>query len=274
MLTQTKILVIGGSGVLGSAVVNTLQTEHIPFLTGSRNHVKKDSYSTVNQSTEVPWTRVDLVMGVGLAEALAGVDTVLHLASAPGKIGREFYETVITRNLLNALKRSDVNHLIYSSIVGVDKVPYSYYRAKFEAEELIQTGQTPYTILRATQFHDLIDFAISKLMSLPVGFIPKNLIDQPIDVNAVGSELCRLTQAGPQQRILNLGGPQVLDAGTLTRIWMKYRNVSKPIIPLPTIGRLMNSFAKGEHTCPEKAIGSQTWEAYLAQRYGSVTKQS
>lgn len=264
-----KILILGGSGVLGSAVVTTLQNEKISFQTGSRHQIKKDSYSTVNQSTQIPWTHVDLVREEGLPEALTGVDTVLHLASAPGKIGRDFFETVITRNLLNALKQSAVKHLIYSSIVGVDRIQYSYYRAKREAEVLIQESQIPYTILRATQFHDLVDFAITKLMSLPIGFVPKQLLDQPIDVKAMAQELVQLAQSGPQQRIINLGGPEVLDAGTLTKLWMKYRKVSKPIVPIPIIGSLMKSFAKGDHTCPEKATGSKTWEAFLAERYGS-----
>lgn len=262
-----NVLVIGGSGVLGSAVVHTLQTERIDFRIGSRHQVKKDSYSTVNQSTELPWTRIDLTTGEGLSEALVGIDTVFHLASAPGKLGRAYAETVITRKLLKALKQSDVKHILYSSIVGVDKIPYSYYRAKREAEVLIQESQLPFTILRATQFHNLIDFALSKLMSLPVGFIPKKLLDQPIDVATVAQELYRLAQAGPQQRILNLGGPEIMNVGTLTKIWMKHRNVSKPIIPIPTVGSLMKGFAKGDHTCPEKATGSKTWDAFLSERY-------
>ena len=265
---MNKVLVIGGSGVLGSAVVHILQNERIDYLTASRNQLKKDSYSTVNQSTDVPWARLDLTTGEGLPEALAGVDAVMHLASAPGKIGNEPFDVVITRNLLKALKQSDVKHLIYSSIVGVDKIQYNYYRAKREAEVLIAESRVPYTILRATQFHDLVHFAISKLMSLPVGFVPAKLLDQPIDVAPVAQELYRLAQAGSQQIILNLGGPEVLDVGTLTQTWMNYRKVSKPIIPIPVIGSLMKSFAAGEHTCPETAVGSKTWEDFLAERYG------
>ncbi|UFH53312.1 SDR family oxidoreductase [Spirosoma sp. KNUC1025] len=268
---MNKVLVLGGTGVLGSAVVNTLQKASVDVLIGSRTQIKTDSYSTVNQSTGIPWTHVDLLTGEGLPEALTGVDTVFHLASAPGKVAGEFFETVITRNLLKALKQSDVNHLIYSSIIGVDKIKYSYYQAKFAAEGLIQESRVPYSILRATQFHDLVDFAITKLMSLPVGFVPVKLIDQPIDVVSMAQELCRMAQSGPRQSIVNLGGPQVLDAGTLTRLWMKHRKMSKPIIPIPILGSLMKSFAKGEHTCPEKAVGSKTWEDYLLDKYGPVS---
>ncbi|GAB2569001.1 SDR family oxidoreductase [Spirosoma areae] len=265
---MNKVLVTGGSGVLGSAVVHTFQQAQLDFLTGSRKAIKKESYSTVNQSTSVPWTHLDLVTGEGLSVALAGVDTVLHLASAPGKLGNEPVETVITRNLLKAIRQSDVKHLIYSSIVGVDKIQHGYYKAKRRAEVLIEESRVPYTILRATQFHDLVDFVISKLMSLPVGFVPKKLLDQPIHVDAVAQKLYELAQSGPQQTILNLGGPEVLDAGALTQTWMTHRKITKPIVPIPAVGGLMTSFARGEHTCAEKAIGSKTWEAYLAERYG------
>ncbi|MBD2700396.1 NAD(P)H-binding protein [Spirosoma sp. BT702] len=260
-----KVLVIGGTGVLGTSVVNTLQQQQIEFVIGSRSQVKKGSYSIVNQSTDFPWKRVDLATGEGLAEALIGIDTVIHLASAPTKIGGEPFEVVTTRNLLKALNQSKAKHLIYSSIVGVDKVPFSYYRAKLAAEKLIQQQGIPYSILRATQFHDLINFLIRKLLFLPIGFVPKQLKFQPIHVDAVSSELSRLAQAGPQQTVLNLGGPQLFTLETMTRLWMKIHGKLKPLVPIPTIGGLMKSFEKGENTCPEKAVGSKTWEEYLLE---------
>ncbi|GAB3711645.1 NAD(P)H-binding protein [Spirosoma flavus] len=260
-----KIVVIGGTGVLGTSVVSTLQQQKIDFIIGSRSRIKTDSYSTVNQSASLPWTRIDLATGEGLTEALTGVDTVIHLASAPTKIGGEPFEVVATRNLLKALRQSEVKHLIYSSIVGVDKVPFSYYQSKFAAEKLIQQQEIPYSILRATQFHDLVDFFIRRLLYLPIGFVPKQLKFQPIHVDAVSTELYRLAQAGPQQAVLNLGGPQLFTLETMTQLWMKTHGVSKPLIPLPTIGRLMKSFEKGENTCTEKAVGSKTWEEYLQE---------
>lgn len=266
---MTKILVLGGSGVLGSAVVNVLKAQSIPFLIGSRSPVKQHSYSTVNLSTESPWMRVDLVSGSGLAEALTGVDTVLHLASGQGKIGHESFEMAITRKLLDAIKRSGVKQLIYSSIVGVDKIPFSYYRAKLEAESLIRQSQVPYTILRATQFHNLIDYWISKLLALPLGFVPKSVQFQPIDVNAVAHKLVELAEAGNQQAILNQGGPELRTLGSLTEQWMIYRKVSKPIVSIPAIGKVMHSLVNGDNTCSELDASSKSWEEYLSGRYAS-----
>lgn len=265
---MNKILVVGGSGVLGSSVVATLQREQVDFLSGSRTPIKSDSYGAVSQSANVPWKRIDLATGEGLLQALEGVDTVFHLASAPTKIGNESFEVVATRNLLKGLNQSDVKHLIYSSIVGVDTIQYSYYRAKRSAELLIQESHIPYTILRATQFHNLLDFVIGKLLSLPIGFIPRQLNVQPIHVDTVTAELYRLAQVGPQQIIVNLGGPKVYDVGTMAQLWMKARHVSKSVIPIPTVGSLMKSLAKGENTCPDKkAIGSPDWEEYLRETY-------
>ncbi|GAB4056021.1 SDR family oxidoreductase [Spirosoma litoris] len=265
---MNKALIIGGSGVLGSTVVNELQKNQVSFQVGSRYQIKTDAYSRVNQGSNLPWTKVDLLTGQGLKEALAGVDTVFHLASGQGKIGSESVEVVITRNLLEVVKRSEVKHLIYSSIVGVDQIPYSYYQAKFAAEKMIQESKVPFTILRATQFHNFVDYVLSKLLSLPVGFVPKKLRIQPIQVEAVAQELYRLAQAGGQQTIVNLGGPQVYDAGTLTKLWMKSQNISKPILPIPIIGSIFTGISQGNATCREVATDSQTWEDYLVERYG------
>ncbi|GAB4025652.1 SDR family oxidoreductase [Spirosoma gilvum] len=262
---MNKILVLGGTGVLGSAVVNWLHNKQVDFLIGSRHPVKSESYSLVNQLAADNWKHVDLISGEGLTESLEGVDTVFHLASGNGKIGRESFEAVLTRNLVNAIPTSEVKHLIYSSIVGIDKIPYSYYQAKLESEALIRNSQVRYTILRATQFHNLIDFFIGKLMRYPIGFLPGKLLAQPIHVDAVAHELHQLALAGNQNTILNLGGPQVLDFKTLVRSWMNYQNLSKPILPLPVLGTLMKGFAIGANTCPEKAIGSKTWEDYLQE---------
>ncbi|CAN5214456.1 NAD(P)H-binding protein [soil metagenome] len=267
---MNKVLVIGGSGVLGSAVVKELREKQVNYLTGSRHQIKTDAYSTVNQATDIPWQPVDLITGEGLQASLAGVDTVLHLASGQGKIGHEPFEIAITRNLLKAVKQSNVRHLIHISIVGVDKIPYAYYKAKLDTEALIRDSQVPYTILRATQFHDFVDFNLSKLLSLPIGFVPKKLRLQPIHLDAVVQKLYQLAQAGSQNTILNLGGPQVYEVGTLARIWMQYRRMSKPILPIPIVGSLMHAIAQGNATCPEKAIGSKTWEDYLAKRYGTL----
>ena len=267
---MNKVLVIGGSGVLGSAVVNELQKNQANFLTGSRHQIKTDAYSTVNRATDIPWQQVDLITSEGLSASLVGVDTVMHLASGQGKIGQEPFEVAITRNLLKAVRQSDVTHLIHVSIVGVDKIPYAYYKAKFDTEASIRESQVPYTILRATQFHDFVEFGLSKLLSLPIGFVPKKLRLQPIDLDAVVQKLYQIAEAGSQNTILNLGGPEVYELGTLAKIWMQYRRMSKPIIPIPILGSLMHSIAQGNATCPEKAIGSKTWEDYLAERYGTL----
>lgn len=265
---MNNVLVIGGSGVLGSAVVNLLQQSHISFLIGSRDRVKLDAYSTINRSLDLPWIHTDLLTGEGLVEALVGIDTVFHLASGQGKIGPEAYDVVITRNLLKAVEKSAVKQVIYSSIVGVDKIPLSYHRAKVEAENLIEQSRISSKILRATQFHDLVDSWIGKLLRLPVGFVPPKLLLQPIPVSTVAHELCELAQSRGKQMRVQIGGAQVYPLGALSRLWMQYKQTSKFIVPLPIVGGVMKAVAQGALTCPTRAVNSQTWENYLKERYG------
>ncbi|MFN7119496.1 MAG: SDR family oxidoreductase [Saprospiraceae bacterium] len=267
---MNKALITGGTGVLGTTLVRAFQQNHLDFLTVSRTGKRTQSYTDVTPITKLPWKRADLLTGEGLHEALIGVDTVIHLASVPGGRGKEMPEVTMMRHLMEASRMRQVQHLIYISIVGVDRVPLPYYRSKWEAEQLLQASGIPYTILRATQFHEFVDFMIGQLMRLPIGLVPKKLKIQPISLEAVTHALVQIAEGNAQNRVLNLGGREVLDMGTMVRLWQQYQGVSKPILPLPNIGQLMHTIAKGYLTCPEnRALASTTWEAYLAQQYST-----
>lgn len=265
---MNNLLILGGSGVLGSAVVNELRKTTANFLIGSRQPIKAAAYGPVNQAADGPWRPVDLLTGEGLGEALAGIDTVLHLASAQGNLKGEAKDVVMMRQLLKALKPSKVTHLVYSSIVGVDRVPYRYYQAKLKSETLIQQSPVPYTILRATQLHELVDFALSKLLRFPIGLVPETGLIQPISAQAVAQELLRLTVGQAGQTLKNLGGPQIYTGRTLARLWQQHQQVRKPTLPIPALGATLKSIADGGLTCPAFASPSQTWEAYLTAKYG------
>src|SRR6476660_3094104 len=91
-----------------------------------------------------------LETGAGIAEAVRGVDAVMHAASRPG------HDVAQARVLLDATRRAEVPHLVFVSIVGVDRVPLRYYRDKVEIEGLVAASGVPWTVLRASQFHDLL----------------------------------------------------------------------------------------------------------------------
>jgi uncharacterized protein YbjT (DUF2867 family) len=264
---MNKIVVTGGTGVLGSVIVKQLQEQGCDFTVVSRNRHKQGAYSQIVETQDYSWQRVDLSTGDGVVKALTHADTVIHLASAPGMINNEPFEVASIRQLLAAAQKTDINHLIYVSIVGVDRIPFSYYKAKLASEQIVERSHVPYTILRATQFHNFIDYLLGKLFAYPVAFVPKKLKAQPISVEAVATELMKILDAGPQHDIVNLGGRQVLDVGTMAESWQRYQPNTKPVWNVPVVGTLMNAFAKGYNTCPEIASTSETWEEYLIRTY-------
>ncbi|MGI4871148.1 MAG: SDR family oxidoreductase [Janthinobacterium lividum] len=262
-----KALIIGGSGVLGTALAYLLQARQVDFCIGSRRQFKSDSYSPSQPDSTLPWRRVDLLTGEGLAEALAGVDTVFHLASDQRQVANEPFEVVATRHLLAALQRSNVQHLLYSSIVGVEVIPLGYYQAKLAAEQLIQHSGLPYTIVRATQFHQFVESLLAKLLKFPIGLVPRQLVVQPIDALVVAQALLAAAQRRPQEGILAIAGPAVLDFGTLASSWLASRHLRKPLLNIPLIGEVMHCVARGAATDPAAATPSRGWFDYLAEKY-------
>jgi uncharacterized protein YbjT (DUF2867 family) len=263
---MNQSLVIGGSGVLGSAVDEVLRSKGVPFHVGSRAPYKEDSYSPILPDASLPWKRMDLISGEGLAEALAGVDTVFHLASDQRQVGNEPFEIVATRHLLSAAQKVGVKHLIYISIVGVETVPFGYYQAKLAAEQLIQRSGVPYSILRATQFYPFIDSMLGK-MRVPIGFVPKKFKVQPVPTSVVAERLVALAQHGPQVGVSAISGPAALDLGTLAQSWLKQRNLSKFVLNIPIVGEGMRRVARGDLTDAGATTSSPTWFDYLAQKY-------
>lgn len=253
-----KILVTGGAGRLGRLVVKYLSEAGYPVRGMSRR------VSPGNDWPGAEWKSADMVTGEGLAEAVQGMDVVVHLA---GK-GNWKVDYEGTRHLVDAAREAGVSHLVFISIVGVDKVPYPLSKAKLASEELIQRSGIPCSVLRATQFHYLIDFMLNFLTRLPlVALVPTDLPLQPVAEEEVARRLAEIVQAGPSGRVPDMGGPQVLTTGELARIWLKQRGMSRPIIPLWLPGKMVRALRQGSNTCPQNATGTITWETWIQQHY-------
>jgi uncharacterized protein YbjT (DUF2867 family) len=248
------VLVTGGTGTLGRQVVPRLQKS------GLRTRVMGRVGGDV---------RANLATGAGLEAAVAGCDTVVHLATGV----RGFYgaikavDVLGTQRLLEQATMSGVRHVVYISIVGVDRLPFAYYRAKLEAERMLQQQATvAWTILRATQFHDLVDLYFRAMQWLPVLPIPKNTPWQPVDAGEVADRLCDAVVKGPRCRLPDMGGPQVLNADELARAWLAAKGIRRPLLQLTLPGSVAAGFRAGYHTVPDRRDGRITWQDWLVSR--------
>jgi uncharacterized protein YbjT (DUF2867 family) len=250
------VLVTGGTGTLGRALVHTLIDAGRPVRVLSRRERSPAAPS------EAEWVVGDLLTGDGLPEAVAGVSAVVHCASDPRKPDDDLDAAV---QLLLAARAAGVPHLVYVSIVGVDRVPYAYYKAKHRVEEIVEDGGVPWTILRATQFHDFVATLLDYLSRGPVALAPAGMSDQPVDVREVASRLVELVAAGPSGRVEDLGGPQVLTVTELMRTYLAATGRRRPVWTVPFPGP-MSGFRLGHHLTPEHATGRLTFAEWVQSR--------
>ncbi len=241
-----RVSVLGGTGLLGTRVVQLLDHDGIESISASR-------------SAEGPNTaRFDFETGEGLESAIEGCDTVILLSSNPRKVKE--VDIAGTKRLLPMLGQK---HLVFISIVGVDRHPLSFYQAKYEIEGMITASSTQHTIVRATQFHDLVGFIFSKLVKSPVCLVPRGFKFQPVDVGEVAQQLVDIARSGPGGLLPDLAGPEVLGAEHLARTYMEAVGKERPVIQVPIPGRVARAFRDGVNTNPDRAVGRSTWAQYL-----------
>jgi uncharacterized protein YbjT (DUF2867 family) len=212
----------------------------------------------------VRWVRGDLATGAGLADAVAGTDTVLHLASAPYRRGytRQVDVEGIYR-LAAAARAAGVAHLVYVSIVGVDAISWGYYQVKLAAEEAVRTSGVGWTVLRATQFHTFPDQILTAVARLGVLVVDPGIRVQTVDLGDVATRLVELVAAGPAGRVLELGGPEMLTMEDAARQWLRARDLRRPVVRVRVPGRLGRAF-RGDHLTTEAVPrGEVTWREYL-----------
>ena len=247
---MSQVLVTGAAGTLGTALVTKLvdQGHHIRALVRHR-------------SADFPPTvlvlRGDVRNPAVLRAAFTGVDTVIHAATSPFR-----QATVIeiegTRAVLAAAEPAGL-HVIYPSIVGVDRLSGTYYRAKWQAEQLVAATRNT-TIQRATQLHPTLD----KMLSHHAFPVTAHLAFQPLDASDLAERLADLVEAGPAIRAEDIGGPEVLalrDLVTARRAATSQRTL---LIPVPALGPFRPLDA-GYHLTPDNARGKITWDQWLSR---------
>jgi uncharacterized protein YbjT (DUF2867 family) len=244
---MSTVLLTGGTGALG---------RHI----AARLRERGDEVRVLSRRSGAGTHVGDLNTGAGVADAARGAELIVHAASATFTFGRADPDQ--TANLLSCA--SGVRHLLYVSIVGIDSIPYPYYKRKLESERRIAASGIPYTILRATQFHELIGWLMRSAERLPLAPLPLDFSFQTIAAEEVATRSAELIHAHPRQELVDVGGPEVLTLGQMAELWRTERGRPRRLMRLPTAGRIARAFREGRNTCPQHAEGTQTWAQYVA----------
>jgi uncharacterized protein YbjT (DUF2867 family) len=208
-----KIVVIGGTGLIGSKLAEKLHEAGHDALAAS------------------PHTGVDTLTGEGLAEALKGAQVVVDVSNAPvwdDAAVLDFFQTS-SRNILASEMAAGVNHHVALSVVGADRLPESgYFRAKLAQEETVKAGSVPYTILRATQFFEFIGrIADSSTDGETVRLAP--VFVQPESADDVAAALADVAVKEPVNGIVELAGPEQFRLDELARRVLSANNDPRPV---------------------------------------------
>jgi uncharacterized protein YbjT (DUF2867 family) len=253
---MAAILVTGGTGTLGRALVMRLREQgHEPRVLSRR----AGPGATVG----------DLETGEGVAGAVRGADVVVHAASRPR------HDVAQARTLLDALRdegrrAAATPHLVFVSIVGVDRVPLAYYRDKVAVERMVAEAGVPWTVQRATQFHDLLVMLFGVLGRAPVLPVLAGARFQPVDVRDVAERLAALAVGAPAGRAEDLAGPQVRTMADLARAWASATGRRRVVVPVPLPGAPARAVRAGALLAPDHADGRITFEEFLgAARAGA-----
>ena len=208
-----KIVVIGGSGLIGKKVVK---------------HLRQQGHEAVAAS---PSSGVNAVTGEGLAQALAGARVVVDVANAPSfedKAVLEFFEKS-GRNLLPAEAAAGVGHHVALSVVGTDRLlAGGYFRAKMAQENLIKASPVPYTIVRATQFFEFVDSIAQSATEGQTVRLPPVLM-QPIASDDVAAVMAEVAVGEPLNGTIDLAGPEPIRLDELVRKFLSAKGDARTV---------------------------------------------
>jgi len=209
-----KIVVIGGSGLIGKKLVNKLRQLDHEVVAAS------------------PSSGVNSITGEGLAEALAGAQAVVDVTNSPSwedKAVLEFFETS-TRNLLAAEVAAGVRHHVALSVVGTERLLQSgFFRAKMAQEDLIKASKFPYTIVRSTQFFEFVNGIAQSATDGQTVRLSSALV-QPIVSDDVADALAEVTLGAPVNGTIEIAGPERLRLDELIRRFLSAKQDARQVV--------------------------------------------
>jgi uncharacterized protein YbjT (DUF2867 family) len=240
-----RIAVVGGTGVVGRHAIEAVRAlGHEPVVLARS-------------------TGVDLTTGTGLIEALTDADAIIDTSNVTTNSSKKavaFFDAA-TRHLLAAAARTATTHVVALSIVGIDRVPFGYYAGKLRQEQLLAESGMPYSILRATQFHEFAGQILDRVPG-PIALAPK-MRTQPVAAAEVGQVLAELA-AGPPTPMTQLAGPQEEYLPDLIRRLLRARGSRKPVWAVRLAGKAGTAMATGGNLpTSDYRHGTQTFQEWL-----------
>ncbi|MET7353778.1 SDR family oxidoreductase [Streptomyces mirabilis] len=241
-----RVAVAGGTGLVGRHVVEEL--------TAAGHHPVVLARST----------GVDLVSGTGLDAALAGVDAVVdvtNVTTTSAKKAIAFFDRV-AHTLQDAGEQAGVRHHVLLSIVGIDRVGLGYYQGKLRQEDVLKSGRTPWTVLRATQFHEFAQQTLDRVPG-PLAVVPR-MRSQPVAAREVAHHLVRLVSAPARGMAPELAGPRVEQVVDMTGRLLRARHQRRLLLPVKMPGATGTAMT-GDGLLPTGPgpRGSQTFDEWL-----------
>ncbi|MBT1710007.1 SDR family oxidoreductase [Fulvivirgaceae bacterium PWU5] len=246
-----KIVIIGGTGLIGSKLANNLRT---------LGH-------DVNAAS--PASGVNTITGEGLAEALKGADVVVDVANSPSfedKAVLEFFETS-GRNLLAAEAAEGIKHHIALSVVGTDRLQESgYFRAKQAQENLIKKSAIPYTIVHSTQFFEFLGSIVaSAAKDAEIHLSPAEI--QPITSDDVATAMAQVTLGKPTNSTLEIAGPELFSLSELAQRYLQKTGDARTV-KADEQARYFGAILQTKTLIPrnDARLGKITFETWFANR--------
>nr|WP_274637419.1 NAD(P)H-binding protein [Microbacterium bovistercoris] len=250
-----RIAIAGGTGTVGRLVTE---------------HARRRGHEPIVLSRS---TGIDLMTGEGLDAVLAGVDAVIDVSGSQtltAAASVRYFQTT-TGMLLEAEQRAGVGHHLALSIVGIDRTErgYGYYEGKLAQERAVTDGPVPWTLLRATQFHEFAQQMFDRMKMGPFVLVP-TMRSQPVAADEVAARLVELAEGAPAGRVPDLAGPRVERMADLARRYGRAAGVPGRVVELSLPGRPGHQMRDGSLLAGTDAqVVGATFTEWLRERTGS-----